>query len=119
MTRRAGRTRRRLFEREAELAAAGKALDEPAVLRSEDVEPPEHLRGVLLAFAGHAGLAGAILLTVQGRDTAAVPAAPHLDEQAVTRLPGPAHRKAGTDRAGLAGALRHSLAEAPGGGHGR
>ncbi|MCX4825432.1 hypothetical protein OG883_37390 [Streptomyces sp. NBC_01142] len=119
MTRRAGRTRRRLFEHEIELAAAGKALGEPAGLRPEDADPPEHPRGALLAFAGHAGLGRATLLTVQGRDTAAVPAALHLDEQTVTRLLGPAHGRAGTGRAGLAGALRVSLAEAPGGGHGR
>ncbi|HZX37155.1 MAG TPA: AAA family ATPase, partial [Streptomyces sp.] len=62
MTRRAGRTRRRLFEREAELAAADEALGELVGLRPDDVEPPERPRGALLAFAGHAGLGKTTLL---------------------------------------------------------
>jgi DNA-binding CsgD family transcriptional regulator len=71
MTRRAGRTRRRLFEREAELAAADEALSELVGLRSDDVEPPERPRGALLAFAGHAGLGKTTLLAEVRRRAAA------------------------------------------------
>ncbi|MDQ0945532.1 AAA family ATPase [Streptomyces sp. V1I1] len=71
MTRRAGRTRRRLFEREAELAAADEALSDLVGLRSDDVEPPERPRGALLAFAGHAGLGKTTLLAEVRRRAAA------------------------------------------------
>ncbi|MFD9720292.1 ATP-binding protein [Streptomyces sp. NPDC059076] len=69
MTRRVGAVRRRLFEREAELAAADEALDELIGI------PPDggtgHPRGALLAFAGHAGLGKTTLLTeVRRRATA-------------------------------------------------
>ncbi|MFI1393514.1 ATP-binding protein [Streptomyces sp. NPDC020681] len=62
MTRRAGAIRRRLFERDAELAAVDEALDELLGLHAEDVDPPERPRGALLAFAGPAGLGKTTLL---------------------------------------------------------
>src|SRR4051812_12662078 len=71
MTRRAGRNKRRLFEREAELAAVDEALSELVGLHPEDADPPERPRGALLAFAGHAGLGKTTLLTEVRRRAAA------------------------------------------------
>ncbi|MFD3441225.1 ATP-binding protein [Streptomyces sp. NPDC058685] len=71
MTRRAGGTRRRLFEREAELAAVDEALDELTGFRTDDLDPPERPRGALLAFAGPAGLGKTTLLNEVRRRAAA------------------------------------------------
>ncbi|TQK42844.1 AAA ATPase-like protein [Streptomyces sp. SLBN-118] len=71
MTRRAGRTRRRLFEREAELAAVDEALSELTGLGADDLDPPERPGGALLAFAGHAGLGKTTLLAEVRRRAAA------------------------------------------------
>lgn len=71
MTRRAGRTRRRLYEREAELAAVDEALGELTGLSTDDLDPPERPGGALLAFAGHAGLGKTTLLTEVRRRAAA------------------------------------------------
>lgn len=71
MTRRAGAARRRLFEREAELAAADEALDELIGIPPHDDDGPGHPRGALLAFAGHAGLGKTTLLTEVRRRAAA------------------------------------------------
>ncbi|MGW4032281.1 ATP-binding protein [Streptomyces sp. NPDC004838] len=64
MTRRVGAAKRRLFEREAELAAAEEALNELTGARPDDRNTGRgHPRGSLLAFAGHAGLGKTTLLT--------------------------------------------------------
>ncbi|MFI6284746.1 ATP-binding protein [Streptomyces sp. NPDC051018] len=70
MTRRVGAAKRRLFERDAELAAAEEALDELTGIRAGG-GAPEPPRGSLLAFAGHAGLGKTTLLTEVRRRAAA------------------------------------------------
>ncbi|MEU4493314.1 hypothetical protein OG729_36450 [Streptomyces sp. NBC_00210] len=104
MTRPVGRSRRRLFEREAEPAAAG--------LR------PRRLRAIETEGITARERSGVVPTAAEGREKAAV-AALHLDEQCVTRLLAAGHRRADTDEAGLADALRDGLAEGMGGGHGR
>lgn len=71
MTRRAGRNRRRLLEREAELAAVDEALTELVGLSPDGTDLPEPPRGALLAFAGHAGLGKTTLLAEVRRRAAA------------------------------------------------
>ncbi|MGW6459860.1 ATP-binding protein, partial [Streptomyces sp. NPDC055078] len=69
MSRRAGTVKRRLFEREAELAAADEALTELTGARRDrpgdhgGPASPAQPRGALLAFAGHPGLGKTTLLT--------------------------------------------------------
>ncbi|MFI1016753.1 ATP-binding protein [Streptomyces sp. NPDC020965] len=70
--RRSGAAKRRLFEREAELAAVDDALDELTGLRSDEPGGPEHPRGALLAIAGHAGLGKTTLLAEIRRRAAAL-----------------------------------------------
>ncbi|AVH60477.1 MULTISPECIES: ATP-binding protein [Streptomyces] len=65
------RSRRTLFEREGELAAADEALGELTGLRKDGVEPPERPRGALLAFAGRAGIGKTTLLAEVRRRAAA------------------------------------------------
>ncbi|GAA1377914.1 ATP-binding protein [Streptomyces beijiangensis] len=55
-------TRRRLLEREAELAAADEALSELTGLRHQAGDGPVRSRGALLAFAGYAGIGKTTLL---------------------------------------------------------
>jgi DNA-binding CsgD family transcriptional regulator len=70
MVRRVGATGRRLFEREAELAAAEEALDELTGTPAHHSDPGRP-RGALLAFAGHAGLGKTTLLAEVRRRAAA------------------------------------------------
>lgn len=104
MRRPVGRFRRRLFEREAELAAARLSPRRLRAIETEDLTVRER---------------SAAVLTARGREKAAVAAALHLDEQSVTRLLSADHHRAGTDEAGLADAPRNGLAEGMGGGHGQ
>ncbi|WP_328540207.1 ATP-binding protein [Streptomyces sp. NBC_00344] len=63
--------RRRLLEREAELAAADEALRELTGLRRDEGEPPVRPRGALLAYAGPAGLGKTTVLAEVRRRAAA------------------------------------------------
>lgn len=71
MGQRNARSRRTLFERESELAAADEALNELTGLRRDGTEPPGRPRGALLAFAARAGL-GKTTLLAEVRRRAAV-----------------------------------------------
>ncbi|WP_329549493.1 AAA family ATPase [Streptomyces sp. NBC_01356] len=71
MGQRNARSRRTLFERESELAAADEALNELTGLRRDGAEPPGRPRGALLAFAARAGL-GKTTLLAEVRRRAAV-----------------------------------------------
>lgn len=71
MGQRGVRSRRTLFEREGELAAAEEALVELTGLRGDGTESPERPRGALLAFAGRAGIGKTTLLTEVRRRAAA------------------------------------------------
>ncbi|MGI5400937.1 hypothetical protein ACQEVG_16045 [Streptomyces sp. CA-135486] len=101
MTRPVGRSRRRLCEREAELAAAGLRARRLRAFEAEGLTARER---------------SAALLTAREKPSVA---APHLDERSVTSPLSADHRTAGTDEAGPADALRDGLAEGTGGGHGR
>ncbi|MFF1808211.1 ATP-binding protein [Streptomyces sp. NPDC058251] len=70
MGQRSVRSRRTLFERESELAAADEALSELAGARGSSGEP-ERPRGALLAFAGRAGIGKTTLLAEVRRRAAA------------------------------------------------
>jgi len=65
------RSRRTLFEREGELAAAEEALSELTGLRQDGGEAPERPRGALLAFAGRAGIGKTTVLAEVRRRAAA------------------------------------------------
>ncbi|MET7720094.1 helix-turn-helix transcriptional regulator [Streptomyces mirabilis] len=71
MGQRAVRSRRTLFEREGELAAADEALNELTGLREDGTEASERPRGALLAFAGRAGIGKTTLLAEVRRRAAA------------------------------------------------
>ncbi|WP_330302409.1 MULTISPECIES: AAA family ATPase [unclassified Streptomyces] len=71
MGQRSVRSRRTLFERESELAAAEEALSELTGVRRDGGEPPERPRGALLAFAGRAGIGKTTLLAEVRRRAAA------------------------------------------------
>ncbi|MFI6493182.1 ATP-binding protein [Streptomyces sp. NPDC050564] len=71
MGQRSLRSRRTLFERESELAAAEDALSELTGLNRDGGEPPERPRGALLAFAGRAGIGKTTLLAEVRRRAAA------------------------------------------------
>lgn len=71
MGQRGVRSRRTLFEREGELAAADEALSELTGLRGDGTEAPERPRGALLAFAGRAGIGKTTLLAEVRRRAAA------------------------------------------------
>ncbi|MFF5015161.1 ATP-binding protein [Streptomyces sp. NPDC001165] len=65
------RSRKTLFERESELAAAEEALDGLTGLRADGAEAAQRPRGALLAFAGRAGIGKTTLLAeVRRRATA-------------------------------------------------
>ncbi|MET7685842.1 AAA family ATPase [Streptomyces sp. NPDC005423] len=71
MVQRHVRSKRTLFERDSELAAAEEALDELVGLRAAGAEPAARSRGALLAVAGRAGIGKTTLLTEVRRRAAA------------------------------------------------
>lgn len=71
MGQRGVRSRRTLFEREGELAAADEALNDLTGLREDGTEAPGRPRGALLAFAGRAGIGKTTLLAEVRRRAAA------------------------------------------------